>query len=78
MPPLAGGYAGEIPPLPSFLYLRGDTADGPPIAVASDSGATGGEAGFGRSRGSRSLLSQAAPRTGPGGEFDWGGTSVKA
>ena len=23
-------HAGEIPPLPSFLYLRGDTADGPP------------------------------------------------
>ena len=24
------------------------------------------------------LPSPAAPRTGPGGEFDWGGTSVKA
>ena len=24
-------HAGEIPPLPSFLYLRGDTADGPPL-----------------------------------------------
>ena len=59
----------EIPPLPSFPRSPGKKGDGSlggPLASAKGAGVS-----------QESLALDPLPGTVPGGEFDWGGTSVK-
>ena len=62
---MGGSADSEIPLLSSFLYLFGKARI---ELLALDSGVKYG----------RSAAVRLAPKTVSGGEFDWGGTSVKS
>ena len=70
--PALCGVASEIPLLSSFLYLLGEAGSesNPRVGAALVSGVKRRKPGL-------SGWARPVPRTEPGREFDWGGTSVK-